>query len=174
MNGITAAFTGHVGKDAEVRTTRAGRPWASFSVCVDSTKDNEAATTWVRVSLFGDTVEELAPRLVRGVEVYCEGRLSVRPWKDAEGRERIGLSLATGTVTVMGQVGRLCRRRRNEKSMMRSRFEMPAEEAHRPPRRLVPCRAGTCLPRLASPGRPRPRQANPRARPLYLLPNFFE
>jgi single-strand DNA-binding protein len=102
MNGITAAFTGHLGKDAEVRTTRVGKPWASFSVAVDTDKDAEAGTSWVRVALFGDTVEELAPRLLKGVEVYVEGRLTLRPWTDAEGKERVGLSLATSAVTVMG------------------------------------------------------------------------
>jgi hypothetical protein len=30
MNGIHAAFTGRIGKDAEVRTARDGKPWASF------------------------------------------------------------------------------------------------------------------------------------------------
>jgi hypothetical protein len=37
MNGITAAFTGRIGKDAEVRTTKDEKPWASFPVAVDST-----------------------------------------------------------------------------------------------------------------------------------------
>jgi single-strand DNA-binding protein len=105
MNGITACFVGHVGKNAEIRITKTGKRWASFSVAVDTDRDAEAATSWVRVALFGDSVDELAPRLVKGVEVYCEGRLSVRPWTDANGRERSGLSLATGLVQVMG-VGR--------------------------------------------------------------------
>jgi single-strand DNA-binding protein len=106
MNGIMACFTGRIGKDAEVRTTRDGKPWASFPVAVDTQKDSEAATAWVRVSVFGDRVDELAPRLVKGVEVYCEGRLSVRPWVDANGKERSGLNLATNSVTVMGQIGK--------------------------------------------------------------------
>jgi single-strand DNA-binding protein len=106
MNGITACFVGRLGKDAEVRTTKAGKPWASFSVCVDTDRDAEAATLWVRVSLFGDTVADMAPRLLKGTEVYCEGRLSLRPWTDGAGKERVGLSLATGLVQPMGQIGR--------------------------------------------------------------------
>jgi hypothetical protein len=39
MNGITAAFTGRIGADATTRTTRDGKPWASFSVAVDTDKD---------------------------------------------------------------------------------------------------------------------------------------
>jgi single-strand DNA-binding protein len=106
LNGIIACFTGRLGKDAEIRTTRDGKPWASFPVAVDTQKDSEAATAWVRVSVFGARVDELAPRLVKGTEVYVEGRLTVRPWTDVNGKERSGLSLATGNVQVMGQIGR--------------------------------------------------------------------
>jgi single-strand DNA-binding protein len=105
MNGITACFTGRIGKDAEIRTTRTGEPWAAFPVAVDTDRDNEAATSWVKVAFFGDAVADLAPRLLKGVEVYTEGRLTLRPWTDTDGRQRAGLSLATGSVTVMG-VGR--------------------------------------------------------------------
>ena len=42
MNGIHAAFTGRIGKDAEVRTARDGKPWASVPVAVDTKTDGEA------------------------------------------------------------------------------------------------------------------------------------
>jgi single-stranded DNA-binding protein len=87
MNGIHSAFTGRLGADATVRTTRDGKPWAAFSVAVDTTKDAETATSWVRVNLFGDRVDELAPKLLKGVEVYVEGRLSLRKL-DRSGRKR--------------------------------------------------------------------------------------
>ena len=88
MNGIHAAFTGRLGGDAQVRTTRAGKPWAAFPVAVDTTKDAEAGTAWVKVALFGDSVDELAPRLTKGCQVYVEGRLTLRPWTDGDGKAR--------------------------------------------------------------------------------------
>jgi single-strand DNA-binding protein len=114
VNGILACFTGRLGKDAEVRTTKAGKAWASFSVCVDTDRDAEAATLWVRCALFGDTVDAMAPRLLKGTEVYCEGRLSLRPWTDGAGKERVGLSLATGLVQPMGQIGKPAQPKREE------------------------------------------------------------
>ena len=42
MNGIHAALTGRIGKDAEVRTARDGKPWASM---VDAKTDGEAPAT---------------------------------------------------------------------------------------------------------------------------------
>jgi single-strand DNA-binding protein len=106
VNGIHAAFTGRIGKDAEVRTTRDGKPWAAFPVAVDTNVDSEAGTSWVRCALFGDTVDTLAPRLTKGTQVYCEGRMTLRSWTDADGKARAGLSLAASLVQPMGQIGR--------------------------------------------------------------------
>jgi len=106
MNGIHAAFTGRIGKDAEIRATRHGMPWAAFPVAVDTDVDSEAGTAWVRVALFGDTVDATAPRLIKGTQVYVEGRLTLRPWTDADGKARAGLSLAASLAQPMGQIGR--------------------------------------------------------------------
>ncbi|MGH8566907.1 MAG: single-stranded DNA-binding protein [Gammaproteobacteria bacterium] len=106
MNGIHAAFTGRIGKDAEVRGTRDGKPWASSPVAADSKSDGETPATWVRVALFGDSVGDLAPRLTKGAEVYREGRLSLGTWTGRDGEARAGLNLAAWAVCPMGQIGR--------------------------------------------------------------------
>jgi hypothetical protein len=46
MNGVHAAFEGRIGEDAEVRSTRDGKPWISFPVAVDIRADGEAPATW--------------------------------------------------------------------------------------------------------------------------------
>jgi single-strand DNA-binding protein len=106
MNGIHAAFTGRIGKDAEVRTARDGKPWASFPVAVDTKGDGEAPAIWVRVALFGDTVGAMAPRLTKGTEVYCEGRMSLGTWTGRDGEVKAGLNLTAWEVQPMGQIGR--------------------------------------------------------------------
>ena len=116
MNGIRAAFTGHIGRDAEIRTTRDGKPWASFPVAVDTDVDSEAGAAWVRVALFGDTVGALAPRLTKGAEIYCEGRVTLRSWTDADGKSRAGLSLTASLVQPMGQIGRRPGKARRERA----------------------------------------------------------
>jgi single-stranded DNA-binding protein len=75
---------------------RDGKPWASFPLAVDAKTDREARQPWVRVALFGDTVGTVAPRLTRGAEVYCEGRLSLGTWKPQG-----GLNLAAWKVQPM-------------------------------------------------------------------------
>ena len=108
MNGITSAFTGRLGGDADVRFTREGKPFANFSVCVDvTTRDGETPpATWVRVSYFADEAHELGARLVKGTSVYVEGRLTLGSWTGADGSERHGLNVVAWTVQVMGQIGR--------------------------------------------------------------------
>jgi single-stranded DNA-binding protein len=103
---IHAAFTGRIGKDAEVRTDRGGMPWASFLWRLGAKADGEAPATWVRVALFGDVVAALAPRLTKGSEVYCEGRLALGTWTGGNGEARAGLNLAAWEVQPMGHIGR--------------------------------------------------------------------
>jgi single-strand DNA-binding protein len=75
-------------------------------VAVDAKGDGEAPATWVRVALFGDTVGELAARLTKGAEVYCEGRLTLGTWTGKDGEPKAGLNLAAWVVQPMGQIGR--------------------------------------------------------------------
>lgn len=104
MNGIHAAFTGRIGKDAEVRAARDGKPWASFPVAVDTKADGEAPPTWVRVAFFG--AGTAAPRLTKGTQIYCEGRLSLGTWTGRDGEAKSGLNLTAWEVQPMGQIGR--------------------------------------------------------------------
>lgn len=90
MNGIRAAFTGRLGKDAEIRATRDGKPWVSFPVAVDTDRDSETGTAWIRCAMFGELVDTTAPRLIKGAQVYIEGRLTLRPWTGADGKARAG------------------------------------------------------------------------------------
>jgi single-stranded DNA-binding protein len=60
----------------------------------------------VQVALFGDTVSAVASRLTKGIEVYCEGRLSLRTWTGRDGEAKAGLNLAASEVQPMGQIGR--------------------------------------------------------------------
>ena len=94
MNGIAARFTATIIKSVP-RTAR-GRPWASFTVLVD---DDQHGTV-VRCSMADP------PLIVKGAAVYIEGRLTLRPWTDADGKARAGLSLTAWLVQPLGQIGR--------------------------------------------------------------------
>ena len=76
MHGIHAAFEGRLGREAELRATKQGKPWPTASIAVNTEgEDDTLITTWVRVAYFGKDAESLVGRLQKGLEVYCEGRL---------------------------------------------------------------------------------------------------
>jgi len=60
----------------------------------------------VRVAFFGDTVGTAAPRLTKGTQIYCEGRLSLGTWTGRDGEAKSGLNLTAWEVQPMGQIGR--------------------------------------------------------------------
>jgi single stranded DNA-binding protein len=88
MSGIEACFTGRLGRDAELRHVKGGElPLLTFSCVVDQQHQTEdAPATWVRVATFGDLAEQMAERLVKGVRVYVEGKLSADIWQPERGR----------------------------------------------------------------------------------------
>jgi single stranded DNA-binding protein len=103
VRGIQAAFTGRVGRDAELKTSKAGKPWVSFSVAVDEA--SEGVITWIRGVMFGEWATELYPQLKRSTEVYCEGRLRLESWTGRDGKDRSGLSVTVAKLVVLGRIG---------------------------------------------------------------------
>jgi len=99
VNSIEAAFTGKVGRDAELRQSQAGKPWAAVNVAVG----NDENTTWVRVTMFGDLAIEMASRLTKGTSVYCEARnLVIDGYTTSTGEQRHGLKCIATKVQVVG------------------------------------------------------------------------
>ena len=90
LNRIT--ILGHVGRDAEVRSTTKGTRVLSFSVATtakwkDQGGSPQERTTWHRVSKF-DAPEWMAGALTKGALVYVEGELTSREYeKDGVTRE---------------------------------------------------------------------------------------
>jgi single-strand DNA-binding protein len=109
MNGIVSAAQGTLPRDAEMRFTQSGLPMLSFSVAVHDAKRAEGAETeWLKVVVWGELAEQLhaGGALVKGTEVYAEGRLKLDQWTAADGQQRSGLSLSAWKVEPMGQIGR--------------------------------------------------------------------
>ena len=129
MNGITATLTGRIGSDAELKYLPTGNALATFSVAADDAKKAEGdQAEWVRVTVWGEAAEELAPRLVKGTRVYVEGRMKLEQWQAKDGAQRSTLKLSAWTCTPMGQIGNN-RRRRPEDAGPRRPNAMPAMAA---------------------------------------------
>lgn len=80
---IECAFFGTVGREPEIKTSKAGKQYLRFSA-----RDGDGdAATWITVMYFGDDAAELAPKVERGSRVYVEGSLRVEVWEQ-DGRAR--------------------------------------------------------------------------------------
>ncbi|MGI8425195.1 MAG: single-stranded DNA-binding protein [Actinomycetota bacterium] len=100
MRGIHAALEGRLGQDVELRRSESGKDWARLSVGVGEGDH----VTWVSVSVFEEKARALEG-LVKGTEVYAEGRLSLNAWTGRDGAERTGLSVVAWRIEVLGQIG---------------------------------------------------------------------
>jgi single-stranded DNA-binding protein len=99
--GIEAAFLGTLGKDAEAKTSNAGKQYLRANVRVG---DGERAQ-WVNVTAFDADAIATADKFVKGAAVYIEGRLSLDKWTDQAGASRSGFSCMSWHCR-LAQIGR--------------------------------------------------------------------
>jgi single-strand DNA-binding protein len=100
---------GNLGKDAETRFTPAGVSVTSFSVATSRRwKDKETGewkeeTDWHRVVLW--RAENRAPYLLKGTQVYVEGRLQTRDY-DKDGQKHYMTEVVADDVILLSSRGR--------------------------------------------------------------------
>jgi single-strand DNA-binding protein len=82
---------GHLGRDAETKFTPSGASVTNFTLATNRrVKDQQSGewrdeTDWHRVVLWQS--ENIANYLLKGKQVYLEGRLQTRQWEDKEGKK---------------------------------------------------------------------------------------
>ena len=105
VNKVT--LIGNLGRDADVRAMPNGVPVATLTVAtVEVWKNKEGENTqqieWHRVVIIGDRVTPLAPSLKKGRQVYVEGSLHYRSWKNAENLKQYTTEIKAHRVMVLG------------------------------------------------------------------------
>lgn len=98
---------GHLGKDAESKFTGSGTHYAKFSMATTrrykDAEDWKDKTEWHNIVLWRN--EGLAPFLLKGKQVYIEGRLETRSWEDKEGQKRYTTEVVADEVILLGGKG---------------------------------------------------------------------
>ena len=99
-------LVGNLGKDAEVRVTPGGQTVASFSIATTenwTSKEGETKeqTEWHRIVLWGKTADSLQPYLVKGKQIYLEGRLQTRQW-EKEGQKHYTTEVKADKIVLLG------------------------------------------------------------------------
>jgi len=99
---------GNLGRDPEMRYTASGKPITTFSVAtsrtwVTSDGDRREATEWFNVVAWGRLAEICNQYLVKGRQVYVEGRLQSRNWEDAEGKRHTAVEVIANKMIMLGE-----------------------------------------------------------------------
>lgn len=81
---------GNLGRDPEMRYTPSGKAVATFSLAVSrgwTAPDGErhTDTEWFNIIAWGSLAEICRQHLMKGKQVFIEGRLQTRRWEDQEG-----------------------------------------------------------------------------------------
>jgi len=98
---------GNLGRDPEVRVTQNGESVTSITVATtDSWKDKvsgekKEATEWHRVVFFRKLAEIAGQYLKKGSQVYIEGSLKTRTWKDQSGQDRYTTEIVSSEMTML-------------------------------------------------------------------------
>jgi single-strand DNA-binding protein len=80
------SFIGRLGKDVETRITPAGDTIANFSIACDWKTKTKEGVEWINISAFGKIGEICAQYLVKGSQVFVQGRMKTEKYEDKSGQ----------------------------------------------------------------------------------------
>jgi single-strand DNA-binding protein len=107
VNKVT--LLGHLGKDAETKFTPSGVARSTFSIATSRRwKDQQSGewkeeTDWHNIVLWRS--ENLANYLLKGKQVYIEGRLQTRNYEDKDGQKRYMTEVVADDLILLGGRG---------------------------------------------------------------------
>ena len=103
-----AMIIGTLGQDPDVKYTASGSPVVNVSVATNEswkdkqTGENQERTEWHRIVVFGKLAEICAQYLKKGSQVYFEGRIQTRKWKDQTGNDRYSTEIVANDMQMLG------------------------------------------------------------------------
>lgn len=103
-------LVGHLGRDPEVRYTEDDKTIANISIATsetwkDKSGEKQEKTEWHRVTFFGKLADVVGQYLVKGSQVYVEGRLQTRKWQDKDGQDRYTTEIIADRMQMLGGKG---------------------------------------------------------------------
>lgn len=103
---------GHLGKDAETKFTPSGISVSKFSLATNHRSKDQQTGEWKDITDWHNIVmwrtENVANYLLKGKQIYLEGRIESRSWEDKEGQKRYITEVVCegGNVILLGGGGR--------------------------------------------------------------------
>ena len=99
---IRATFTGHLGRNAEVKTV-GDTTVTKFSVPSNSGYGDKKKTTWVECDLWGPRGEKIASYLVKGQQVLVYGEIEIHTYTAQDGTTKASLKCRVSDLDFVGK-----------------------------------------------------------------------
>jgi len=100
---------GHLGKDAETKFTPSGVSRSNFTLATNRRWKDQSTGEWKEETDWHNLVmwrsENLANYLLKGKQVYVEGRLQTRSWDDKDGQKRYTTEVVVDDLILLGGRG---------------------------------------------------------------------
>lgn len=101
---------GNLGRDCELRYTPGGVAVATLNLATTETWNDKSGqkqerTEWHRIVIWGKQAENLQEYLVKGKQIYVEGKIQTRQWEDKDGQKRYTTEIRSDRVMLLGSKG---------------------------------------------------------------------
>lgn len=103
-----AILVGNTGKDPEVRRTESGVAVASFSLATtekykDKNGNTQEQTQWHNIVCWRELAERVEKYVKKGQQLYVEGKITTRAWRDQEGKDRTTTEIVANNIQMLGR-----------------------------------------------------------------------
>ena len=110
MSVNKAILVGNVGKDPEVRYLEGGTAVASFSLATSEVYKNKSGekvtqTEWHNIVAWRHLAELAEKYIVKGRQLYIDGRITTRTWDDKDGNKRYTTEIIANSIQLLGRKG---------------------------------------------------------------------
>ena len=100
---------GHLGKDAETKFTPNGTARTTFTLATNRRWKDQASGEWKEETDWHNVImwraENLTNYLLKGKQVYVEGRLQTRSWDDKDGKKNYMTEVVADELILLGGRG---------------------------------------------------------------------
>lgn len=102
-----AMIIGNLGGDPEMRYTPSGKPLTKFQLAsnrnwTSAEGEKKTETEWFTIIAWGKLAEICNQYLTKGQQVYIEGRIHTRKWKDESGNSHSTVEITAQEMVMLG------------------------------------------------------------------------
>ncbi len=101
-------LVGNVGKDPEVKYLESGTAVARFSLATNENYKNKSGekvtnTEWHNIEVWRGTAEFVDKYVIKGTQLYVEGKIRTENWEDKEGNKRYTTKILVDNLQLLGK-----------------------------------------------------------------------